>query len=71
MIINFNKLEKLEKSFDSNAVSEETLLLMIETVLKFDDTSYILAPDNVKLALNTLKKLGILVEEKEEKKSSK
>jgi hypothetical protein len=44
---------------------------MLKVVLDFSDTSYKLAPNNVQLALNTLKDLKIIVETTETTENAK
>lgn len=59
--IDFERLKDVQK-FNDDELSKHTLQGMLSVVLNFSDTSYKLAPNNVQLALNTLKDLKIIVE---------
>jgi len=59
MKINLEKLKSVEVEYESHAC-EIILINMLNTVIDFSNSSYIIAPDNVKLALNTLIDLGII-----------
>lgn len=59
--IDFEKLRAVQKR-NCETVSLSALENMLMIVLNFSDTSYKLAPNNVQLALNTLKDLKIIVE---------
>jgi O-phosphoseryl-tRNA(Cys) synthetase len=61
MKIDLKKLQKVEKQYEESRLSTDTLHLMINNVLNFQDTSYSLAPNNVKTAINTLTDLKILI----------
>ena len=64
--IDFERLKNVQKK-NSESVSLQTLEHILKIVLNFSDTSYKLAPNNVQLALNTLKDLKVIVEESSEK----
>lgn len=70
MKINFKKLQQIECDFskDDVYVTRESLRQMINIVLDYYNSPYIIAPDNVKLAINSLKELGIIEEIDVEKK---
>lgn len=69
MKIDLKQLSKLEKQFRNNDqhVSLNTVQSMIELILGFNETSFKLAPDNIKMAITTLKELGIYKDESEVK----
>lgn len=67
--IDFQKLRMIQIE-NSEAISLQTLQSMLLVVLNFSDTSFKLAPNNVQLALNTLKDLGVIVETTETTKNS-
>ena len=62
MKINLEKLKKIEELYDNSHSSELALRQMISIVLDYHNSPYTIAPDNVKLAINTLKDLGIIEE---------
>ena len=63
MKLDFNKLASIEASYKNQPVTLSSIKDMIEIVLRFQETSYKLAPNNVTLAIKTLVDLGILIEE--------
>jgi hypothetical protein len=62
MKIDLKKLKEVEKEYEQQELPSYTLRLMLSQVISFGDTSYILAPNNIRLAISTLKELGILTE---------
>jgi hypothetical protein len=66
MRIDLKKLTSLEASLAMskdgvvNTTSLFTLREMISLVLQYRETGYELAPNNVKMAFNTLKQMGII-----------
>jgi hypothetical protein len=62
MKVNLKKLKEIEKEYQEQELPAHTLRLMLSQVLAFGDTSYKLAPNNIQLAISTLKELGILTE---------
>ena len=67
--IDFEKLKNVQR-FNTETLSLFTIEHMLRVVLDFSDTSYKLAPNNVQLALNTLKDLQIIVEIPETNKNT-
>jgi len=63
MKINLKKLAEVEKKYAESGVSIDVLRVMVSNVLNFQDTSYSLAPNNIKTSINTLVDLKILVED--------
>lgn len=74
MKIDFQKLKEIEGQFCSSQMlpgniqitaelSLFTLQRMMKIVLEYNESSYSHAPSNVRLAFETLKSLGIIVEE--------
>ena len=63
MKINLKKLAEVENKYAENYVSLDTLRLMVTNVLNFEETSFNLAPNNIKTAISTLVDLKILVED--------
>jgi len=74
MKIDFRKLKEIEAQFCTpqqlpgdlqvtTDLSLFTLQRMIKIVLEYNESSYTHAPSNVRLAFETLKSLGIIVEE--------
>ena len=64
MKIDLKQIAKLEKQYRfDNPVALNTLQSMVEIVLHYNEASYELAPNNVKLALTTLKELGVISEQ--------
>lgn len=63
MKINLDKLREVENSYEGHDITRETLSSMLKTVLDFYNSSYSIAPDNVKLAYNTLIDLRIIEED--------
>jgi hypothetical protein len=63
MKINLKKLAEVEKKYTESGVSIDVLRVMVSNVLNFQDTSYSLAPNNIKTSINTLIDLKILVED--------
>lgn len=61
MKIDLTQLKEVEKSIQDYPVSLEALKLMVQNVLNFQDTSFRLAPNNVKAAIDTLVELKILI----------
>ena len=72
--IDLKKIKELEVTYcttqslpgDINITSDlslYTLQRMMRIVLDYDNSSYSCAPENVKLAFETLKSLGVIVEE--------
>lgn len=63
MKLDLKQVAKLEKQYRyDNPVAANTLQTMIDIVLGYSENSYKLAPNNVQLALTTLKELGIIKE---------
>ena len=63
MKIDFKKLKKLELEYKENIVCLNSIQILIELVLSYNETGqYSLAPINIKLAVDTLLDLGILKE---------
>ena len=63
MKIDFKKLKKLELEYKENIVCLNSIQILIELVLGYDETRNLeLAPINIKLAKDTLLDLGILKE---------
>jgi hypothetical protein len=67
MKLDLQKLAQVEKTYSEGVLSHNALNSMISQVIAFEDTSYKLAPNNIQLAINTLKELGILIETEPEK----
>lgn len=63
MKINLKKLAEVEKKYAESGVSIDVLRLMVSNALNFQDTSYLMAPSNIKTSINTLIDLKILVED--------
>lgn len=64
MKIDLKQLAKLEKQYRfDNPVALNTLQSMVDIVLQYNEASYALAPNNVELALTTLKELGVITYE--------
>jgi hypothetical protein len=61
MKIDLKKLEKVEKQYEGSLLSSNTLNLMVNNVLNFQDTSFEMAPNNIKTAISTLIDLKILI----------
>lgn len=69
MKINLERLKEVEESYKDQGLPNYTLHLMLQQVIAFDQAPFTLAPNNVILAINTLKDLGILdMENKREEK---
>lgn len=62
MKLDLKKLAKIEKEYCENPVAVNSLQTMVDIVLHFNETTYRLAPNNVSLAITTLKGLGIIKE---------
>lgn len=71
MKINLEKLKEVEEQYKEQGLPNYTLHLMLSRVLGFEESPYSLAPNNVVLAINTLKDLGILEMEDNTKKTEK
>jgi len=71
MKIDLKKLQKLEMQLVTqklpseilidNSLTRHALQVMVTNVLNFNETSYNLAPNNIKVAINTLVELKILI----------
>lgn len=62
MKLDLKKLQEVERAYEEQELPAHTIRLMLSQVLAFGDTSYKLAPNNIQLAISTLKELGILTE---------
>ena len=62
MKLDLKKLQEVERTYEEQELPAHTIRLMLSQVLAFGDTSYKLAPNNIQLAISTLKELGILTE---------
>lgn len=63
MKINIEKLQLLDIKYANNELVASSISTMIKEVLRYDNTKYENAPENIKLALRTLKYLGVIEEE--------
>lgn len=61
MKIDLKKLQKVEKQYEESRLSTDALHTMINNVLNFQDTSFLMAPNNIKTAINTLVDLKVLI----------
>jgi len=71
MKIDLKKLQKVSMQFASqnlpgggsidNSLTQHALQVMVTNVLNFNETSFLLAPNNIKVAINTLAELKILI----------
>ena len=68
--IDFERLKVIQNK-NAGTLLLQTLEHMLKVVLNFSETSYKLAPNNVQLALNTLKDLKIIVETTETTENAK
>jgi hypothetical protein len=67
MRINLEKLKEIEEKYKEQGLPNYSLHLMLQQVIAFERAPFNLAPNNITLAINTLKDLGILdVEEKKD-----
>lgn len=69
MKINLKKLKEVEEEYKEHNLPNYTLHLMISQVIAYGEAPYTLAPNNIVLAINTLKELGII--DAEDKKETK
>jgi hypothetical protein len=69
MKIDLEKLKEIEEQYKEQGLPNYTLHLMLSKVIAYDEAPYSLAPNNIVLAINTLKELGII--EAEDKKETK
>jgi hypothetical protein len=63
MKINLKRVKELERTYCDSPVSINTLQEMISLVLRFQEAPMNLATNNVSMALETLKDLGVIVDE--------
>lgn len=64
MKIDLKQLSKLEKQYRfDNPVALNTLQTMVDIVLHYNEATYSTATENVKLALTSLKELGVITYE--------
>jgi len=67
MKINLERLKEVEEKYKEQGLPNYSLHLMLQQVISFEQTPFALAPNNIVLAINTLKDLGILdMEDKRE-----
>lgn len=66
LVINFFMLKTIEDSFKESTACYNSLQIMVDQVLNWKDSSFKFAPDNVKLAIKTLKNFKVLEEIDEE-----
>jgi hypothetical protein len=64
MKINFEKLSTFEQSCYNSSLTLQAVNKMIENVLNYREDKYENAPQNIKMAIDTLKDLGIIEEGK-------
>ena len=62
MKIDLKKLQEIERKYQAGELPIHTIRLMLSQVIAFGDAPYKLAPNNIQLAISTLKELGILTE---------
>ena len=67
MRIDIKSLHAVESVYKDQDLSLFAIRTMLANVIEFGVTSYKLAPDNVKMAILTLKELNILVDDDEPK----
>jgi hypothetical protein len=60
MKINLERLKEIEEKYKEQGLPNYTLHLMLSQVIAFEQAPFTLAPNNIVLAINTLKDLGIL-----------
>ena len=61
MKIDLEKLKEIEEKYKEQGLPNYTLHLMLQQVISFEQAPFTLAPNNIILAINTLKDLEILL----------
>jgi hypothetical protein len=63
MKLDLLRIKILEKEYEANSICTQSLTTLIKLVLDYNNTPYYTSPDNVKLAINTLKELKVLIDD--------
>jgi hypothetical protein len=71
LVLNLFMLKTIEDSFKDSNSCYNSLQIMIDQVLNWKESSFKFAPDNIKLAIKTLKNFKVLEEIDEEDSKTK